>query len=94
MIKGIENEVEDFLDAMIANIERNRKGGGFVGGHISSKTKLYKTGKEARVNARLDSMLKGQGFDESLIPEKELETKEEDMSDVIVERLISDIIGE
>jgi hypothetical protein len=63
-------------------------------GVLPSKTRLSDTNKGARVNARLDSMLKGQPFDESSTPPGELETADQDVEDEIVNRVIEEILGE
>jgi hypothetical protein len=57
-------------------------------------TRLSKDDKGARVNARIDSMRKGEEFDESDTPEEELETIDYDIVDELINREIDNIFSD
>ena len=65
-----------------------------MGIFISSKTKVSKTGKEARMRARIDAIKKGQIFDESQTPKEELENLDKDMMDAIINDNIESLFRE
>lgn len=58
------------------------------------KTQLSKTDKDARMNARMDTIERGEEFDETNTPPEELSTLENDLVDAFINRKIDkEILG-
>ena len=64
------------------------------GGRLEKGTRLSKTSEEARMNARIDAMQKGEEFDESGTPPEELENLNEKIFTFVAEREAKDIFKE
>ncbi|MCD6435534.1 MAG: hypothetical protein J7L15_04030 [Clostridiales bacterium] len=83
----------DFIDKLIKNL--NKLGDGkFLDDEIQTGMKLAKDGKGARTNARIDAMFKGEEFDETNTSTVELETKNKDIVDELVNREIDKLFGD
>jgi len=88
-------EIFDYLENVEKKISRvNISSGELEGRFISAKTKLSQTGKQARVEARIDALIKGKVFDESDTPSEELNMVEEDMINGLAEREMDELFGE
>jgi len=93
--KKNKNEISKFLDDLagrlssVAGTEKDLMQE-FQGGEI----RISKDDKGARVNARIDAMMKGEEFDESSTPTEELETTDEDMMEELANREIDKIFGD
>ncbi|KKK76989.1 hypothetical protein LCGC14_2858120 [marine sediment metagenome] len=83
-------ELIDYLNNLakgISNLSREKLGEGFQ----KQKTRLSRTNKEARTNARIDASLRGESIDESETPIEELETVGEDVIIQMLKRKINGI---
>jgi len=90
-----KNEISGFLDDLanrLSRISGTEKDLTleFQGGEI----RISKDDKGARVNARIDAMMKGEEFDESSTPLEELGTIDEDMMEELANREIDKILGD
>ena len=85
--------MSDYLDKIINNLEKLGNGK-FLDDEIQTGMNLAKDGKGARTNARIDALLKGEKFDETNTDPVELETKEQDIVDELVNREINKLFGE
>jgi hypothetical protein len=88
-------EFIEYFDNLSNNIGKmsnfsEKLGEGFEVG----KTKLSKTSKQARVNARILAAQMGETFDETGTPPDELSTIEQDTIDELVNRKINKLFGE
>ena len=75
----------------LPNLEENILG---EGEFVKGKTKLFDTEKEARTDARVQSIIEGKSFDESQTPPEELETVDDDIINGIIERKLDMILGD
>ena len=83
----------DFIDKLINNL--NKLGDGkFLDDEIQTGMNLAKDGKGARTNARIDAMFKGEEFDETNTDPVELETKDQDIVNELVDREINKLFGD
>jgi len=83
-----------FLSGVTENMSKYTSEKEMFNGIMPSKIRLAKDGHGARVNARIDSALKGQEFDEADTPPEEKSTIEQDMENELVNRFVEDIFGE
>lgn len=58
------------------------------------KTKLAKTGEEARMNARINAAKKGEIFDEKKTPKEELIDLPDKYINALIENYMENILGE
>lgn len=89
--------MNDFDNAInfFDNLEKKiRNNSGEKANRVSFKTKLAKTDKEARMNARANARLLGQKFDESETPDDELKDVNQETIKTIINRHIENIFGD
>lgn len=83
---------DDYIGEIIQNLNSLGKGK-YLDDEIQVGMNLAKDSKGARTNARIDAMMSGKEFDESNTPPEELETKDRDIVDELVNREIDKIFG-
>jgi len=93
MAFGVNEKTMNYFKNVRQKLESS-KDGPIDGGRLQSGIRLSKTGKEARMNARIDAKIREKEFDESETQPEELDTVDEEILGFIVEREIKDIFGE
>ena len=83
----------DSIDKLIKGLDALGNGK-FLDDEIQIGMKLSKDGKGARTNARIDAMLQGEEFDETNTDPVELETKNQDIVNELVDREINKLFGD
>jgi len=67
---------------------------GQLGEELQKGTRLSKTNKGARTNARIEASQKEEGFNETLTPEEELKNVDNDITNELLNRAIENLFGE
>lgn len=80
----------DFLDNLASNLNEFSNLGQ-LGEKMQSGTRLSKTDKGARTNARIEASQKHQGFDETETSKEELKNVDRDVTGELLNRAINDI---
>jgi hypothetical protein len=84
------NNDTDFLDNIIKNLKKFSHLGK-LGEEMQQGTRLAKTDKGARTNARIEAAQKNQGFNETKTSKEELDQVEKDITDELLKRAVNDI---
>lgn len=79
-----------FLDNLIKNLKKFSHLGK-LGEEMQQGTRLAKTDRGARTNARIEAAQKKQGFDETKTSKEELSQVENDVTDELLKRAVNDI---
>lgn len=88
-----EQEADTYLDDFISKLER-LPASYVLGEEMQSGTRLSKTDRGARTNARIESAQKGESFDETGVDEEELEDAADDITDELLNRTLENLFGE
>jgi hypothetical protein len=89
-----DNEEADiYIDDFAKRLESFGKNE-LLGEELQMGTRLSKTDKGARTNARIEASQKHEGFDETLTSEDELDEVSNDVTDELLKRALEKLFGE